>query len=84
VSPAKALAAAVTRRYSNPVLVAPPWEDIYRPDEMRRATFELVGAFHQSLLAAYDELAYEIVELPKTPIEVRRQFVTELLELSLP
>ncbi len=81
VNPDRALAAAVARRYPNPVVVAPPWEEIYTTDDMRRATFEQVAAFHSVLLGAYDELGYELVELPKSSIKERRQFIVDLLGL---
>ncbi len=76
-----ALEAAATRRYAEPVIMAPPWEDIYTTDDMRKATFDQVVAFHSVLVSAYDELGYELVELPEASIADRKQFVVDLLGL---
>lgn len=82
VSPDRAVAAARTRRYADPVVVAPPWEDIYTTDDMRRATFDQVVAFHTSILTAYDELGYQVVELPRSSLETRAVLVMDLFNLS--
>lgn len=77
VDPNGALAAARTRRYAEPVFVAPPWQEIYKQDDMRRATFAMVLEFHDALLSAYAGLGYEMVELTKQGVAARAQLVTE-------
>jgi len=80
VDPTAPLAAAAERRYNGPVFIAPPWEEIYSVDDMRRATFEQVTAFHDELVTAYHDLGYDLVHLPKAPVAERAQLVRSLLE----
>ena len=84
VDPSAALAAAEQRRYSVPVLVAAPWEEIYTMDELRQATFAQVTAFHDELIAVYRQLGYQLVELPKTSVAERVRVVTKTLQSDNP
>jgi predicted ATPase len=70
-----ALEAAVAYSYENPVFVAPPWEEIYTTDDMRKATFAEAEAFHAEVISTYDRLGYELVEIPKMPVAERASFV---------
>lgn len=74
-----AMEAAAANRYHDPVFVAPPWEDIYTNDDMRRATFAQAEAFYREVVSAYDRLGYELVELPKASVEDRAAFITARL-----
>ena len=78
----RAVAAAQTRRYADPVLIAPPWEAIYHTDDMRRATFPQVEAFHEAIVEAYQSLGYRIVELPRMPLAERTQHVADILGIG--
>lgn len=62
-------------RYDAPVFVAPPWKEIYANDEMRRATFEQAETFYEEIVSAYDRLDYELIELPRAPIEARVEVI---------
>lgn len=75
IDPEPALSAAASRRYDEPVFVLPPWETIYRTDELRRMTFEMTGPFHDVLLDAYRRLEYRMVEVPTGPVAWRAAFV---------
>lgn len=75
-----ALDAAARYRYDAPVFIASPWEDIYSTDDMRRATFAQAETFHWYVVAAYERLAYQTVELPKTSIEERSAFIINHIE----
>ena len=77
VDPQLALETASTYRYDGPVFIAAPWQEIYTTDAMRQATFPQVQTFHTHLISAYEQLGYEIVELPKTSPEDRATFVSE-------
>jgi predicted ATPase len=79
VDPGPALIAAAARRYSNPVFIAPPWEEIYSVDDMRRASFDQISAFHDELVTAYASLGYELVELAKASVIERVHIVMTLL-----
>jgi predicted ATPase len=84
VDPAVAATAAAGRRYSDPVFVVPPWEAIYAVDDMRRATFDQVMAFHDELVAAYAACGYRPVELPRASVADRVHVVTQVLEATRP
>lgn len=71
-----AVEAAARHQYENPVFVAPPWKEIYTNDEMRKATFAQAESFHSEVISAYDRLGYEMIELPRTPVEDRASFIT--------
>jgi predicted ATPase len=79
-----AIAAASVRRYSDPVFVAPPWESIYSVDDMRRASFDQITVFHNELVAAYQTLGYQLLELPKATVAERVQIVTRFLQRTRP
>ena len=68
------------RRYSAPEFVAPPWEAIYSVDDMRRASFDQITEFHAELVAAYEILGYELVELPQASVAERVRIVTTVLQ----
>lgn len=75
VDASTAVRAAMLRRYEDPVFVATPWRDIYRSDEMRRATFEQAKAFYSHIVTAYESLGYELLELPNTTVAARAALV---------
>lgn len=74
-NPAGAMAAAEKRRYRNPVLLLPPWQEIYTTDDERRMTFEMTLAFHEATMEAYRRTGYAIVEVPKLPVAERTAFI---------
>ena len=71
--------AAERRRYDEPVFLCPPWADIYRTDDLRRATFPQVEAFHASLIDAYEGLGYQMTQLPLTSVAERVELVAATL-----
>jgi predicted ATPase len=66
-------------RYHRRVFLAPPWAEIYVPDPERRHGLDEAIAEYDRLAAAYPALGYEGVELPKTSIEARADFVEAAL-----
>jgi predicted ATPase len=62
-------------RYNPIVFVTPPWEQIYGNDAERRHSFEAGREAHSEVLRAYRECAYELVEVPKAPVEERVDFI---------
>ncbi|WP_326823771.1 AAA family ATPase [Streptosporangium sp. NBC_01756] len=69
-------AAAQRFRYHRRVLVAPPWPEIYEQDDERRQSFETAQRTYESMVATYTDYGYELVTLPRAPIEERLRFVT--------
>ena len=68
-------AAARQHRYNTCVFVLPPWKDIFVLDDLRRKTFDEYLAFHQLIVAAYEELGYRLIRVPFASIEDRAGFV---------
>lgn len=59
--------------------MAPPWEEIYRQDNMTKATFPQVMEFHELLVSVYNELGYRTVEFPFASVQERvAVLITEL------
>ena len=63
--------------YNNKVFILPPWEEIYSTDEERTMKFEQLQEFHDSLVKTYQELNYELLEVPKASITDRCNFIKE-------
>jgi predicted ATPase len=62
-------------RYHRTVFIAPPWKEIFHPDQERKQDFQEAVRTYESLAATYKESGYELVELPRVSIEDRVQFV---------
>lgn len=73
--PAHVQRAAVLHRYAGPVFVAPPWREIYVHDAERKHEWELAVATHNEVRAVYEELGYDIAELPLADVATRLAFV---------
>ena len=72
--------AAAVYRYAPTVLVTRPWAEIYTTDDERKMSFEATLPFQQMMEEAYEEAGYELVEIPRGPIEERGAFVLHLME----
>ena len=64
-------------RYNARVFVAPPWQQIYGPDEERRQSWRLAVRTYETMVRTYTELGYTLVELPPVPVPERARFVLE-------
>jgi predicted ATPase len=73
------LKASEAHRYHPRVLLLTPWEEIYQTDDDRTMTFQDVMAFHRAICAAYRTAGYEIVEVPRAPVDDRAAFVLEVI-----
>lgn len=71
--------AAATLRYHRRVFIAPPWPEIFTQDPERKQTLEEAEATYHKLVAAYSDLAYELVPLPRTSPEARARFLLDKL-----
>lgn len=67
-------------RYNSRVFIAPPWEEIFRQDHERKQDFEEAVRTYEALASTYEELGYHLVELPRTSVESRMQFVRQTLD----
>lgn len=66
-------------RYAETVFVAPPWREIYTTDEIRNENFEDACLLHQYICDTYQELGYQLAELPLTDAASRAQFIINQL-----
>ncbi len=66
---------ARAHRFHRQVFLAPPWPEIYVTDPERRHGLELALSEYARLAREYPALGYETVELPKTTVEARADFV---------
>jgi predicted ATPase len=75
--------AAQTFRYNRRVFIAPPWKEIFQPDRERKQDFNEAVRTYDALAATYNEHGYELVELPRLPIEQRVRFVLNNVGVDL-
>lgn len=68
-------AAVATHRYQPQVFMAPPWPEIYVNDTERWQTFDESVTLYHALRLAYQQVGYTVVELPKTTVAARVDFV---------
>ncbi|WP_067182999.1 AAA family ATPase [Microtetraspora niveoalba] len=73
-------AAALAFRYHPRVFIAPPWPEIYRRDDERRQSLDEAERTYASMVATYTDYGYELVPLPRGPVEERLRFVTARLD----
>jgi predicted ATPase len=71
--------AAETFRYNRTVFIAPPWPEIFQQDRERKQDFEEAVRTYHAVLATYAENAYDVVEIPRVPVEERVRFVLDYI-----
>ena len=64
-------------RYNRKAFFTPPWRKIYKQDLVRPQTYEEAEEIGELVLEIYQNLGYEIIELPHADIDVRSQFILE-------
>ena len=70
---------ATQHRYHRRVFIAPPWPEIYETDPERRHGFEAGLVEQRRLEGELPTLGYEVIELPKTTVAARADFVLGVL-----
>lgn len=68
-------AAAEKYRYNENVFYFPPWEEIYSTDEERKIDFEGAKNFGIQTKRIYQDLGYNVIEVPRIPITERADFI---------
>jgi predicted ATPase len=74
-APAHFRTAAEKFRYNTRVFAAPPWPEIFANDSERKQSLGEAVRTHDAAVKIYAEFGYEIVPLPKAPVEERLRFV---------
>ncbi|WP_207531674.1 AAA family ATPase [Desertivirga arenae] len=67
-------------QYHPQVFILPPWEGIYVNDTERWQTFEEASQLYQSIKETYEELGFELIELPSASIKERAELVVSHIE----
>lgn len=62
-------------QYAQKVFIFPPWEDIYTNDAERKQDFAEAVRTYNVMQSVYLELGYQLVEVPKLPVQSRVEFV---------
>ena len=68
-------AVAAANPYQNPIFLAPPWPEIYVNDAERWQTFAEASVLYHALRDTYQRLGYTVLELPRSPVAARVNFV---------
>lgn len=66
-------------RYANTVFIAPPWRAIYVTDTERKQSFAEAIKTFDLMARVYEELGYQVAELPLCATEERADFVLQNL-----
>ncbi len=61
--------------YNKSVFITADWEEIYQTDDERTMSYEQAKAFGRSLRAIYQELDYDLIEVPKMNAQERSEFI---------
>ncbi|MGE0063679.1 MAG: AAA family ATPase [Xanthobacteraceae bacterium] len=78
LDPPQALRAAMRRhRYRPCVFICPPWREIYTADSERWQSFDVARRTYRAMVEVYGELGYELVEVPRAPVEARLRFIRD-------
>ena len=68
-------AIATAHPFQNPIFLAPPWPEIYVNDAERWQTFAEAEVLYHALRDTYQRLGYTVLELPRSPVATRVDFV---------
>lgn len=69
-------------RYSSRVFIAPPWKEIFGPDEERQQSWPVAVETYETMADIYTEFGYTLAELPRAPVADRVRFLLETLGLD--
>lgn len=73
--------AAQSFRYNSTVFFLPAWEAIYENDDERKMRFEQAKQFGDAVKTIYQQLGYEILDVPMIAPPERAQFIVDHLNL---
>jgi predicted ATPase len=74
-TPAYIHKAADLFRYNKRVFIMPPWQEIYCQDDERKQDYAEAVATYRFAAEIYPKLGYELLEVPKTSVAGRVDFV---------
>jgi predicted ATPase len=68
--------------YNTTVFIAPPWKEIFINDSERPESFEDSKEIFKFLRSTYEALNFDIVLLPKVPVEERVEFIRQQIGIT--
>ncbi len=69
--------AALAFRYNRSIFIAPPWREIFKPDQERKQDFDEAVRTYEAMVATYSAYNYELIELPRVSTQQRLRFVLD-------
>ena len=67
-------------RYNTQVFMLPPWKEIYETDTERKQQWEEAVLTYEMMVDTYESYGYHIIELPKTTVSERADFVIKAVQ----
>ena len=62
-------------RYARAVFLFPPWPQIYCEDQERKQSPQRAAETFRTMVAVYNELGYDLIEIPKASVGERTGFL---------
>lgn len=78
--PSAMKALALEHPYAPKVFILPPWKEIYQTDNERKQTWQEAVSTFEKMKETYLDYGYEVIEVPKTDVKTRRQFIEKHLD----
>lgn len=75
--PAHFASAAQEFRYNRRVFILPHWPEIFTQDSERKQDDDEAMRTHAAMVESYTACGYDLVEVPRAPVEERLAFVLE-------
>lgn len=77
VSPKLVLGHSALQHYNTCVFVLEPWPEIFVQDEFRGLSYDAYARFHEQIVAAYQEMGFELISVPRATPARRADFVLD-------
>lgn len=71
---------AIKYKYEPLVFLTPPWKEIYLLDNVRKESFEDAVIISKFIKQTYEDLGYEVIELPKASVKERAEFIKKNID----
>lgn len=68
-------------KFSNPVLMTPPWKEIFSEDSERKHSYESAISEYDRLKRFYPNHGYTVIDVPQSSIEDRIKFILQKILL---
>lgn len=78
-TPPELVELACKNRYNEKILYAPFWSKIFTNDPERRESIKNAISIDKKLKEVYEEYGYQIIEIPKTSINERVEFILSIV-----